>query len=241
MLAGCADKRETEPDEAPEGGLVAKPMRYMFNMPAAQNIPNDVRFTEHSLDYKTGCFVKYLVEGDDFIGFADNSLEIKSIVTEKGVEIPTTGEDAHVWKHSRLDNRLAKDGKSASFTIFTATENPMTVPKIKGSIVMMTATATTTETLVFATSDKGEKHAQSAGPLTVYINPHYFSVCVGGAYELVREVKIKSDGKHIEQLGGGWNNTTKTFGVRSDPTTAEIEVEITYYTDVVNKTVHMTQ
>ncbi|MCL1909980.1 MAG: hypothetical protein FWG05_03485 [Kiritimatiellaeota bacterium] len=233
LFAGCAG--EQEPESEAGDRIVAQPVRYAFNMPGADEMPHE-HLGGLRDEHKPGCYVTYLVESENLIGFVGDSIAVKSIVSENGKDISKNKTGDPAWWISK-DIKVSSNGKSALFSIFVATEKPMTLPIINGTVIMKTAGAVKTETLTFSSVERGMD--QRAGPLKISVNPElkHVHVYVNGDTHLIREIRNKSDGKILICVGTSFTTGTKTYIFDKEPTTPEIDLEVTYYADIVNMTV----
>ncbi len=210
--------------------LAAKPLQYTFTLPAIEALPFDVK--PFGASDKPGCEITYLVIGNGLTDIDRDSIQIDAIATKDGKDLSKDNRGRASWKLSGF-TKVSDDGKYATFSIFVATENPMTIPTIKGSITAKSAGKTETKTLTFKAADKGVE--QKAGPFTFAISKEDdFGILMKGDRGLVTELTINAGGKVIKKQGYFGSPTTTAYQFADTPTTPEFTLSVTYFTDQQN-------
>ena len=224
MLGGAATA------SAQNEKLAAKPIVYTFVMPEVETLPFNLKPMGVE---KTGCQITFLLAGNGLTDIGRDAVSITSITAPDGKDISKNSRGRDAWEFNSFSANVSDDGKQAVFTIFVATEKPLTTPAINGSVTVKAAGATKTETVTFKTADMGKE--QKAGPFTFACendDDDDFQIIMKGDRSLVSEMKVTAGGREIKQQGFfGFNNQT-TYSFASAPTTPEFTLTVTYYTEL---------
>ena len=223
---------------AQEAGLVAKPIRYAFNTQNLADLPMGVRL--HTAGDTIGCEVTYLVMGDGLTAINHDSIDIHSITDKDGKDLARDYRGLATWKFGQFPV-ISDDNAYAFFSIFVATDDPLTVPHIKGSIHAATVNKTKiqTETLTFNTA--GKNQGQKIGPFSfsIHESPLYaFAIRMkGNRHLLVDGIKVNAGGKAVKQNGWGASPGETTYQFDDAPKTPEFTLSVSYYTEMKDVTV----
>jgi len=237
---------------AQDGGLTAKPIRYTFNLPDIEKLPQNIRPMGINND-KAGCDITYLITGSNLAELDRDSITITSITTKDGKDISKDSRGRAAWKFDGFFAKISDDGKYATFSIFVPLEGTtLMLPTVKGTLTAKTAGKTETATLTFKIADKGKE--QKAGPFTFAVadtskkndgmmgfGPEGFGMTMKGDGSLVTEIVINAGGKKIKKNGHMSSGNQATYYFESAPTTPEFTLTVTYFADMKDVTVTLGQ
>jgi len=241
---------------AQNGGLTAKPVRYLFNLPDIEGLPQGLIMNSWGNE-KAGCEITYLIAGENISAIEEKSVSITSITTKDGKDLSKDTRGRAAWKLGPFP-KASDDGSYAVFSLFVPIEGAMTVPIVKGSITVKAAGKTETQTLTFKTANKGVE--QKTGPFTFAVADDAkdgdddtmrgfgfggFGITMTGDMNLIADISINAGGRTIKRQGHMSinNQTTKdgkldlskqttTYQFASAPRTPEFTLTVTYFTDM---------
>ena len=215
-------------------GLAAKAIQYtcVYSLPEASGLPFSVKPMNAE---KTGCEITYLVEGNNLTGIDTDSVRIESIMSKAGDDLSKDKRGRSTWRIGSFP-KIDDDGKYATFSLFVATEAPMTIPAPKGTISIKTANKIETQTLTFKTNEKGNE--QKAGPFIFSISDDVgFSIRMKGDGSLISEISINAGGKNIKKQGHWSMNNITSYSFATTPTTPEFTLSVSYFAETSDITV----
>ena len=227
-------------------GLTAKPIRYTFNLPDIEKLPQNLRPMGINND-RAGCDITYLITGSNLAELDRDSINITSITTKDGKDISKDSRGRAAWKFDGFFAKISDDGKYATFSIFVPLEGAtLMLPTVKGTITAKTAGKTETATLTFKTAEKGKE--QKAGPFSFAIadkakkgddmmmgfgfGQDGFGMSMKGDGSLIAEIVITAGGKKIKKNGHMSSGNQTTYLFESVPATPEFTLTVTYFADM---------
>ena len=230
LLAASAHGQETR--------LAVTPVECVFTL-AVEELPKRHQPWSWDTENTTGCKITYAITGKNIASVDSASLDITAI---------TDGEGNDLLAYARKDKNSLKlggvgtggdgDERYATINIFIPTEKPMTLPNVTGTVNVRIAEKTETQTLTFNTAEKGVE--QTAGPFTVSIPNEKNRISFGEGFQmkmkgderLLKEVKLTSGGKEINNNGRSSGSKEATLYFAETPATPEFTLSVTYYTDL---------
>jgi hypothetical protein len=220
-----------EDEDAP---LAIKPVKYTFTLEEIDNF-----------NYQgVGCEIEYGITGSNIASVNTDALNITAVTDADGNDLLAfASRGRRRGNHNQFLNRSSGtygDGKRATFSLFIPTENPMTLPKISGTINIRTAGQAETETLTFKTGEAGIE--QMAGPFAFSIDDDEktlrtwgfskFAMTMKGDNKHIKSVALNAGGKKIDNRGSSSNKETTIYFFADAPTTSEFTLTVVYYTDL---------
>jgi hypothetical protein len=212
---------------AQDAEFSVKPVKYSFTLPAIEELPDG--FKPMGAD-KTGCEVAFAIAGDGLIYIERGSIKIDSIVDQNGNDVSENEEGFGSWKTEHFP-KASNDGKFALFSVFVATEKPMVMPRIAGSVKVNSAGRTRTQRIAFKTD--GSSGTQKAGDLAFAVaDESRFAIAMSGKESLVTDIAVEAaDGTTFAKEGYLFTPQKATYFFPR-PDAEEFELVVTYYVDV---------
>jgi hypothetical protein len=213
-------------------------------------LPASIDFHTRPMGYELGIKIAYLIEGEDLIGFKDESLSITSITTADGKDISKKRNGKAAWKQDSFP-KTTDDGKYGIFAI-EISENAFGKTDgltVNGSIVALTGGDRQTKKLTFKVGDAkvedvgglkvsltgSKKSAENEGPFGGF-GGGGFGVQVTGDIAKVAELAMSEGDKNLDRQGSHWSGTQKTWNF-AKPTGDTVTVEITWWNKLAPVTV----
>ncbi len=213
-------------------------------------LPASIDFQTRPMGYELGVKIAYLVEGEDLIGFKDESLNITSITTADGKDISKKRNGKAAWKQDSFP-KTTDDGKYGIFAIeisesaFGKTDG-LTV---NGSIVALTGGDRQTRKVTFKISDAkvedvgglkvsltgGKKSAEKESPFGGF-GGGGFGVQVSGDIAKVADLAMFEGDNKLDRQGSHWSGTQKTWNF-AKPAGDTVTVEISWWNKLAPVTV----
>jgi hypothetical protein len=241
----CATAQDEELGEA----LTAKPIQYTctYTLPEAKDLfsGGKIRFFN---DRGTGCEITYVITDGNLMDIDKESLEITSVTTEDGKDITAFALGARSRNHAYANaiqyhnfsySPFGTDQKEyTTFSFFVATETPLIIPKVKGFATAKVAKSAEFANLTFKTDEKGQE--QAVGTLTFSVaedrggdfGGNRFGITLKGNMSLIKSMSLSAGGKTLRSAGHSSSNDQGTYYFSPVPTTPEVILSITYYTDI---------
>lgn len=213
-------------------------------------LPASIGFQERPMGYELGVRIAYLVEGEDLIGFKDDSLAVTAITTADGKNIANKRNGKPAWKQGSFP-KTTDDGKFGIFTI-EVSENVFGKTdglSVSGTIVALSGSDRQTRKASFKLS---EAKAEDVGGLKVSLvgakkgkedagtNPFFggggFGVQASGDITKVAEVVMLEGTTKLDPQGSSWSGSERTWNF-GKPTGDSVTVEITYWNKLAAVTV----
>jgi hypothetical protein len=213
-------------------------------------LPASIGFQERPMGYELGIKIAYLVEGEDLIGFKEDSLAITAITTADGKNIATKRNGKPAWKQGSFP-KTTDDGKFGIFTI-EVSENVFGKTdglSVSGTIVALSGSDRQTKKTAFKL---GEAKTEDVGGLKVSLvgakkgkedagaNSFFggggFGVQVAGDITKVAEVVLLEGTTKLDSQGSSWSGSERTWNF-AKPTGDSVTVEITYWNKMAAVTV----
>jgi hypothetical protein len=254
---------------AQDGGPVAKPLQYTFNLPSIEELPKSMRYSRYE---NIGCEITYLVVCDGLVSIDSDSIKITSITSKDGKDLPLKGNfGRNSWNYKGSTASSTDRNPCITFSVFFPTETPMEVPVVKGTITAKVAGMLEAQVLNFKTAEKGV--AQKAGPFTFAMADDTkedadgnvnlrlfggdrkggFKMTMEGDGSLIKDITINDGGKTIRQMGHSSFFTQTTRNGQADankqtiysffpaPTAPEFTLTVTYFSEMLDVPVTLGQ
>ena len=215
-------------------------------------LPASIGFQERPMGYDLGVKISYLVEGEDLIGFKEDSLVITAITTADGKNIANKRNGKPAWKQGSFP-KTTDDGKFGVFTIevsesvFGKTDGLSVI----GTIVALSGSDRQTKKAAFKLSETktedigglkvsliGTKKGKDAevGPKPFFGGGGGFGVVVAGDITKVAEVVLLEGTTKLDSQGSSWSGSERTWNF-AKPAGDSVTVEITYWNKMAAVTV----
>jgi hypothetical protein len=219
---------------------------------ACGELPASIGFTDRPMGYELGFKVTYLIEGQDLIGFKEDSLQVSAITTADGKELAKKRNGKPAWKQGSFP-KTTDDGRYGIFTVEVA-ENLFGKTDgvgISGSIVALSGSDRQTKKLAMKASeakvedvgglkvtlvgDKKDKGAGAAAPKP-FFGGGGFGVQVSGDIGKIAEVVVLDGDAKLDSQGSSWSGTQRTWNF-AKPAGDSVTVEITWWNKMSSVTV----
>lgn len=209
-------------------------------------LPASIGFHERPMGYELGFKIAYLVEGEDLIGFKEDSLAITAITTADGKNIATKRNGKPAWKQGSFP-KTTDDGKFGIFTI-EVSENIFGKTdglSVNGTIVALSGSDRQTKKTAFKLS---EAKVEDVGGLKVSLvgakkeaagNSFFgggFGVLIDGDITKVAEVVLLEGTTKLDSQGSTWSGSQRTWNF-AKPAGDNVTVEVTYWNKLATVTV----
>jgi hypothetical protein len=219
---------------------------------ACAELPASIGFSDRPMGYDLGFKIAYLVEGEDLIGFKEDSLAITAITTADGKDISKKRNGKATWKQGSFP-KTTDDGKYGIFTI-EVEENAfgkLDGLKVQGSIVALSGSDRQTKKLTLKVSEAKEEDVgglkitliggkKDKGNGNAAINPFFggdsFGVQLSGDITKVAEITMMEGDAKLDSQGSSWSGTQRTWNF-AKPTGDTVTVEITWWNKLATVTV----
>jgi hypothetical protein len=213
-------------------------------------LPASIDFQTRPMGYELGVKIAYLVEGEDLIGFKDDSLSITSITTADGKDISKKRNGKVAWKQDSFP-KTTDDGKYGIFAI-EISENAFGKSDgltVNGSIVALTGGDRQTKKITFKLGEAkvedlgglkvsltgGKKTAEKEGAFGGF-GGGGFGVQVSGDIAKVAELAMTEGDNKLDRQGSHWSGTQKTWNF-AKPAGDTVTVDITWWNKLAPVTV----
>lgn len=206
-------------------------VQYQVGAALSDKVPFQVKPMNHSY----GAKLDLLIEGEDMVSVADDSLEITAMTGSDGSElIPARGRDS-AWEQGPFP-KVSEDGTVGSFQIELKGDlmGRLEGSAIEGKITLRTGSETAEKTAKLTVG--GDE--QEIGPFKVsaksgegFGGRKSLSVKVVGDYQSIVDVSVASDGKKFDSRGTSWSGNQKTFSFDASEA-KEIQLTLSYWTDL---------
>lgn len=176
--------------------------------------------------------ITFLIEGKNIVAFEEDSLK--------------TNDEKAKWKGAFF-NSISEDGKYASLQLESETVllGKMDSYQLKGTVEIITGSETETKNLKLTNGAE----ATEVGPLKIKFKKgkkgkkqSFFSsptsIQIAGSYEAIKEMCILIDGKEIQS--NSWSSSSngpRSYSFENEIKGKEVEVKITYWTDLKKSTI----
>ena len=219
---------------------------------ACAELPASIGFQERPMGYELGVKISYLVEGQDLIGFKDESLMITAITTADGKNIANKRNGKPAWKQGSFP-KTTDDGKFGIFSI-EVSENVFGKTdglSVTGTIVALSGSDRQTKKATLKLSEtktedvgglkvslvgtKKDKPA-AAGPTPFFGGGGDFGVQVAGDINKIAEVVLLEGTTKLDAQGSSWSGSERTWNF-AKPAGDSVTVEITYWNKLATVTV----
>ncbi|MCL1887952.1 MAG: hypothetical protein FWF96_03665, partial [Kiritimatiellaeota bacterium] len=237
---------------AQDAPLTATPVQYTLVMPEAECVRESGIWIPHD---KTGCEINYAIKGNGLVDVDQESLAITSITSRDGRDLSKDKNGQPTWRLVTHATQLSRNRDYANIKVFVATDEPLEIPVVKGSVTCFCADNPLTETVDFATDEKEVE--KQLGPLAFSIPDDKDKSTLGGAIRftfnnqtvmkvgdaffilmkgdrtLVTQIKIISGDQEFNSVGSMFtDNQTTYYRFAAKPETPEFTLSVTYYTDM---------
>lgn len=216
---------------------------------ACAELPASIDFQTRPMGYELGVNISYLVEGEDLIGFKEDSLNVTAITTADGKDISKKRNGKPAWKQGSFP-KITDDGKYGIFSIeisenaFGKTDGLL----VNGSVVALTGSDRQTKKFTFKLS---EAKVEEVGGLKIsltgakkstekegFFGGGGFGVQVSGDIAKVAEVGMSEGETKIDRQGSHWSGSQRTWNF-AKPAGDTVSVEITWWNKLAPVTVSL--
>lgn len=210
-------------------------------------LPASIDFQTRPMGYELGVKIAYLVEGEDLIGFKDDSLSVTAITTADGKDISKKRNGKPAWKQASFP-KTTDDGKYGIFAI-ELSENIFGKADgltVNGTIVALTGGDRQTKKLTFKLS---ESKVEDVGGLKIsltgakktaekegFFGGGGFGVQVSGDINKVAELGLSEGDNKLDRQGSHWSGTQKTWNF-AKPAGDTVTVDITWWNKLAPVTI----